>query len=155
MKSASAILIFLSREDLYDPLASHPWRQSDAVSTPKWSCLWPVRHGCLGIRPHGIGGALAKTRAHPTGQSSSNRHNGALLAPGRRDPVAHLFEHCVARKRAPGGFDESGANTTGALAAHMAAPHGGPRRMRTRCQARVAEQRSLIGKACHVTQLGR
>ena len=78
MKSASAILTLLSREDLYDPLASHPWRQSDAVSTPKWSCIWPVRRGCLGIRPHGIGGALAKTRAHPTGQTSSNRHHGAL-----------------------------------------------------------------------------
>src|SRR4029453_4831075 len=41
---------------------------------------------CLGIRPHGIRGPLAKTGANPPGKPSSNRYNGALLAPGRRDP---------------------------------------------------------------------
>ena len=109
----------------------------------------------LGIRPHSIRGPLAKTGAHPTGKPSSNRHNGALLAPGRRDPVEHLFEHPVTRQRAPGGFDEPGTDTTGALAAHMAAPHRGPRRILARCQPRIAAQRPLIGKACQVAQFGR
>src|SRR5712691_4005297 len=91
----------------------------------KWSCLWPVRRGCLGIRPHGIRRSLAKTGTNPAGEPSRDSHNGTLLAPGRRDPVENLFEHRVTGQRAPGGFDEQVADTTGALAADMAAPHGG------------------------------
>jgi len=56
--------------------------------------------------------SLTKTGANPTGQPSSNRHNGAFLAPSRRDPVENLFEYPVARQRAPGGFDEQMADTT-------------------------------------------
>src|SRR4029450_10557724 len=112
--------------------------------------LLPGVGWCLGLRPHSIRGPLAKTGANPTGKPSSNRHHGALLAPGRRAPVEHLFEHPVTRPRAPGGFDEHVPATTGALAANMAAPHRGPRRILARCQPRIAEQRPLIGKAWHV-----
>jgi hypothetical protein len=109
----------------------------------------------LCIRPHGIRGPLTKTGANPPGQTSSNRANGALLAPGRRDPVEDLLEHRVTGQRAPGDFDEHVTDTTGALAAKRAAPHGGPRRLLAGRQPRVAEQRPLIGKACHVAQCGR
>lgn len=109
----------------------------------------------LGIGSYGIRGPLTKTGAHPTGQPSSNRHNGALLAPGRRDPIENLFEHSVARQRAPGGFDEQMADTTGALAANMAASHRGPRRILAGRQPRIAEQPPFISKAGHVAQLGR
>jgi len=70
--------------------------------------------------------SLAKTGAYPTGQTPSNRHHSALLAPGRRDPVEHFLEHYVTGQSAPGGFDEQVTHATGALAAHRATPHRGP-----------------------------
>jgi hypothetical protein len=80
---------------------------------------------CIGS--HGICGPLAKTRAYPTGETSSDRHNGALLAPSRGDPVENLFEYRVTRQRAPGSFDEQVTDPAGALAANMATSHRGPR----------------------------
>ena len=155
VKSASAIRPILSEHGAHNGLEPLPVRQRGVTPASKRSCVWPGVCWCLGICPHGIRGPLAKTGTNPTGKPSSNRHNGALLAPGRRDPVEHLFEHPVTRQRAPGGFDEHVADTTGALAAHMAAPHRGPRRIRAGCQPRRAEQRPLIGKAGPVAQLGR
>jgi len=49
----------------------------------------------LGIRPNGIGGPPAKTGPYPTGQPSSNGHNGALFTPRNRYPVETLFEHRI------------------------------------------------------------
>ena len=104
-------------------------RQRCVTPVSKRLCVVPV--GCWGlrIRPHSIRGPLTKTGANPPGQTSSNRDNGALLAPGRRYPVEYLFEHRVTGHRAPGDFHEQVTDTTGALAANMAAPHGGPRRI--------------------------
>ena len=87
--------------------------------------LHVVRVVYVGLRigPHGICGALAKTGAHPTGETSSDRHNGTLLASSRGDPVENLFEHRVTRQRAPGGFDEQVTDPAGALAANMTTSH--------------------------------
>src|SRR5713101_9117733 len=152
VKSASAILPILSLQSVYVSL-----KPLTVTVTPasKRQCLLPVVGWCLRIRPHSIRGPLTKTGANPPGQTSSNRDNGALLAPGRRYPVEYLLEHRVTGQRAPGDFDEQVTDTAGALAANMAAPHGGPRRILARRQPRVAEQRPLIGKACHVAQFGR
>lgn len=109
----------------------------------------------LGIRPNGIGAPLAKTGAYPTDQPSSNGHDGALFTPRSRYPVEALLQHRVTGKRAPSGFDEQLSYPTRTLTADRTTPHGGSRRMLAGCQPRVAEQRSFIGKARHVTQLGR
>jgi len=114
-----------------------PVRQPRVTPVSQRLCVVPV--GCWGlrIRPHSIRGPLTKTGANPPGQMSSNRHNGALLAPGRRYPVESLFEHRVTGHRAPGDFDEQVTDTTGALAAKRTAPHGGPRRIRAGRQPRI------------------
>jgi hypothetical protein len=97
----------------------------------------------LGIRPNGIGGPLAKTGPYPTGQPSSNGHNGALFTPRSRYPVETLFEHRITGKRTPRGFDEQLSYPTRTLTADMTTPHGGPRRMLAGCQPCVAEQQQF------------
>src|SRR5262245_52134069 len=120
-----------------------------------WLCQKRSLDYALGIGPHGIGGPLAKTGANPTGQPSRHCYNGALLAPGHRDPVQNFLEHLVTGQRTPGGFDEPVTHATGALAAAMATPHRRSRRRLAGGQPRVAEQRPLIGKAGHIAQLSR
>src|SRR5207244_5225338 len=134
VKSASAIRPILSSHGAHNGLEPLPVRQRGVTPASKRSCVWPGVCWCLGICPHGIRGPLAKTGANPTGKPSSNRHNGALLAPGSRDQVEHLFENPVTRQREPGGFDEKVAETTGTLAANMAALNRGTRLLLARIQ---------------------
>ena len=54
-----------------------------------------VRQG-LPCRAYSIGGPVPKTGAYPPNQAARNRHNGALLAPGRRNPLEHRVEDRIA-----------------------------------------------------------
>ena len=55
---------------------------------------------------HGRGGPVTKTGAYPPDEPAGNRHNGALLTPGGRDPIEDRGECGVAGQRPPGEFDE-------------------------------------------------
>src|SRR2546423_15645225 len=125
VQSASAILPILSLQSVYGSLKPLTLTVTPA-STRQY--LLPVVGWCLGICPHGIRGPLAKTGAHPTGQTSSNRHNSALLAQGRRDPVENFLEHRVTGQSAPGGFGKQVTHAAGAWAANVATPPRGSRR---------------------------
>src|SRR6266851_5829537 len=155
VQSASTILPILVLPGAYGGLEPLPLRQRGVPLASKRQYVMPVVYVGLGICPHGIRGPLAKTGTNPTGETSSDRHNGALLAPSRCDPVENLFKHLVTGQRAPSGFDEQVPDTAGALPANMATPHRGSRRILAGRQPRVAEQRPLIGKAGHVAQFGR
>jgi hypothetical protein len=98
---------------------------------------------------------MPKTGAYPPNQAARNRHNGALLAPGRCDAVEHRLEDWVTRQRPPSRFDQHMAQATDALAADVAPPNRCPRGILTGRQAGVAKQSSLIGKSGHITQFGR
>src|SRR5262249_37766458 len=74
-------------------------------------------------------------------------HHGALLAPGRRNPLEQRVENWVAGQRPPGRFDEYMAQATDALAADVAPPNRPPSRLLTGRQARVTEQGPLIRQA--------
>ena len=76
----------------YGGLEPLPLRQRGVPLASKRQYVMPVVYVGLGICPHGIRGPLAKTGTHPTGETSSDRHNGALLAPSRGDPVENLFQ---------------------------------------------------------------
>src|SRR6266849_9315137 len=155
VQSASTIVPILVLPGAYGGLEPLPLRQRGVLLASKRQYVMPVVYVGLGICPHGIRGPLAKTGTNPTGETSSDRHNGALLAPSRGDPVENLFKHLVTGQRAPSGFDEQVPDTAGALPANMATPHRGSRRILAGRQPRVAEQRPLIGKAGHVAQLSR
>ena len=139
----------------YGGLEPLPLRPRGVPWASKRQLVLPVMDVGLGICPHGIRGPLAKTGTHPTGEPASNRHDGALLTPGRRYPVKNFLEHLVTGKSAPGGFDEQVTHATGALATAMATPHSRPRRILARGQPRVAEERPLIGQAGHIAALSR
>jgi len=49
---------------------------------------------------------VPKTGAYPPNEAARNRHNGALLAPRRRNPLEHRLEDRVAGQRPPGRFDQ-------------------------------------------------
>src|SRR5215468_764215 len=65
----------------------------------------------------------AENRRDPPNEAARYRHNGALLAPGRRNPLEHRVENRVAGQRPPGRFDEHMAQATDALAADVAPPN--------------------------------
>src|SRR6478672_7279556 len=138
MPSMSPILPMLALPGAYGGLEPLPLRPRGVPWASKRQLVLPVMDVGLGICPHGIRGPLAKTGTNPTGETSSDRHNGALLAPSRGDPVENLLKHLVTGQRAPGGFDEQVPDTAGALPAHMATPHRGSRRIRAGRQPRVA-----------------
>src|SRR5215471_6730042 len=112
---------------------------------------------CAGLpsRTYGIDGPVPKTGAYPPNEAARNRHNGALLAPRRRNPVEHRLEDRVAGQRPPGRFDQHMAQATDTLAADVASPHRCPRGVRTGCQAGVAQQSPLIGESGPIPQCGR
>jgi hypothetical protein len=136
-------------------LAPLPGRPPRVTPVAKRRGVGPGGGGGLRLRPHRRRGPLTKPGAQPPGQTSSTRDNGALLAPGRRSPVASLLAHRVTGPRAPGEVDEPVTDTPGALTAQRTAPHGGPRRIRAGRQPRGAAQRPLVGNACQVAQVGR
>ncbi len=149
------ILPMLALPGAYGGLEPLPLRPRGVPWASKRQLVLPVMDVGLGICPHGIRGPLAKTGTHPTGEPASNRHDGALLTPGRRYPVKNFLEHLVTGKSAPGGFDEQVTHATGALATAMATPPSRPRRILARGQPRVAEERPLIGQAGHIAALSR
>lgn len=110
--------------------------------------------GCLTSSAHGIQRPMTKTGAYPPNQPARNRHNGALLPPSRRNPVAYLLEGWITGQRPPRRFNQHMAQATRALTADMAPPNRCSRGVLTRCQAARAAQGSLIGKASHVAQFG-
>src|SRR5499427_8898849 len=84
-----------------------------------------VREG-LPCRADRIGGPVPTTGASPPNEAARHRHHGALLAPGRRNPLEQRVENWVAGQRPPGRFDEYMAQATDALAAAVAPPHRRP-----------------------------
>src|SRR6516162_11457978 len=153
--SLSTLLLILALLRAYGRLEPLPLRQRGVPLASRRPHLVPMVYVGLGICPHGIRGPLAKTGTHPSGQPSSNRHDGALLTPGRRDPVKHFLEHLVTGQSAPGGFDEHVTHATGALAADRATPYRRSRRVLAGGQPRVAEQRPLMSTAGPIAQLSR
>ena len=109
----------------------------------------------LDIRPYGIKSPRTKTGPNPPDKTSSAGPDSAFFASGGSDPIQALLEHLVTGKPTPGSFDQQVTHATGALMTDMATPNGSPRGILAGCQSRVAEQRPLIGKAGHITQLGR
>jgi hypothetical protein len=95
VQSASTILPILALPGAYGGLEPLPVRQRGVPLASKRQHDLPVVYLSLGICPHGIRGPLAKTGANPTNETSSDRHNGALLAPSSGDPVENLFQHLV------------------------------------------------------------
>src|SRR6185436_417775 len=120
VQSASTILSLLALPGTHGGLEAQLLRQCGVHLASKRPYVVRLAYSVLSIGPHGICGPLAKTGTNPTGETSSDRHNGALLASSRGDPVENLFEHRVTRYRAPGGFDEQVTDPAGALSAHMA-----------------------------------
>src|SRR6476620_477103 len=93
MPSMSPILPMLALPGAYGGLEPLPLRPRGVPWASKRQLVLPVMDVGLGICPHGIRGPLAKTGTHPTGEPASNRHDGALLTPGRRYPVKNLGTH--------------------------------------------------------------
>src|SRR6516165_994949 len=127
VQSASTILSLLALPGTYGSLEAQLLRQCGVPLASKRPHIVRLVYLDLSIGPHGICRPLAKTGAYPTGETSSDRHNGTLLASSRGDPVENLFEHRVTRHRAPGSFDEQVTDPAGALSANMATSHRGPR----------------------------
>jgi hypothetical protein len=95
VQSASTILSILALPGAYGGLEARLGRQRGVPLASKRPHVVLVVYLGLRIGPHGICGPLAKTGTHSTGETSSDRHNGALLTPSRGDPVENLFEHRV------------------------------------------------------------
>ena len=86
------LLSWLGTSDGLEPLPVRPYGVPPVIMRPCRSSK--VREG-LTSRAHGIGGPVPKTGAYPPNQAARNRHNGALLAPGRCDAVEHRLEDRV------------------------------------------------------------
>src|SRR4030081_1749746 len=95
VQSASTILPILALPGADGGLEPLPLRQRGVPLASKRQHVLPVVYVGLGICPHGIRGPLANTGTNPTGEPSSNRHDGALLATGRRYAVKNFLEHRV------------------------------------------------------------
>src|ERR1041384_7322751 len=117
------LLSSLGMSDGLEPLPVWPDGVSPVLMRP-----YRLSEGRAGLtnRAYGIGGPVPKTGAYPPTQAARHRHNGALLAPGRRNPLEHRVEDRIAGQRPPGRFDEYMAQATDALAADVAPPHRRP-----------------------------
>ena len=92
MVSASVILYSshaLGRLDGLEPLPVRPYGVPPVLMRP---CRSSAGREGLTSRAYGIGGPVPKTGTYPPNQAARNRHNGALLAPGRCDAVEHRLE---------------------------------------------------------------
>ena len=119
-----------------EPLPVRPYGVPPVLMRP---CRSSAGREGLTNRAYGIGGPVPKTGTYPPKQAARKRHNGALLAPGRCDAVAHRLEDRVTGQRPPSRFDQHMAQATDALAADVAPPNRCPRGVRTGRQAGVAQ----------------
>jgi hypothetical protein len=96
------LLSWLRTSDGLEPLPVWPYGVPPVIMRPCRSS--EVREG-LPCCTYSIGGPVPKTGAYPPNEAARDRHNGALLAPGRRNPLEHRVENRVAGQRPPGRFD--------------------------------------------------
>jgi hypothetical protein len=86
------LLSSLGMSDGLEPLPVPPYGVSPVLMRP---CRLSEGRAGLTNRAYGIGGPVPKTGAYPPNQAARNRHNGALLAPGRCDAVEHRLQDWV------------------------------------------------------------
>jgi hypothetical protein len=96
------LLLSLGTSDGREPLPVPPYGVSPVIMRP---CRSSEGREGLTNRAYGIGGPVPKTGAYPPKQAARNRHNGALLAPGRCHAVEHRLQDRVTGQRSPGRFD--------------------------------------------------
>ena len=111
------LLSYLRTSDGLEPLPVRPYGVSPVSIRP---CRSSEGRESLTNRAYGIGGPVPKTGPYPPNQAARNRHNGALLAPGRCDAVEHRLEDRVTGQRPPGRFNQHMAQATDTLAADVA-----------------------------------